>query len=153
MARPKIVYHYTSLDLWKKKISKEGLVPQPIDRVHLLRYFEECRLEPKGIWVWPNITNSLLRDFYIFNYADKSYDRGIILKCYIKEENLLTRCWSEKDTLTLYHPLTFSIIKDQKEINKLKHDAPFDIVIKPIKPKYITPIYKIGIRVEKLKEE
>jgi hypothetical protein len=127
-------YHFTPVALWERSIRQEGLKPQPLPdyHPHLYKFCEGLQLPPRGIYIWPEAPDWVLRDFMFFKQSQLGTSHltaGVLLKVEIDPVNLLTARWVKRfpeDTIVLWHLLEVQ--------GKDTHRVIMEVYVEPIPP-------------------
>jgi hypothetical protein len=159
MSEPQVktYFHFTPESAWEM-VQREGLVPQPIKSFHpeILSMCKDLQVDPRGIYLWPQVTQGLLRDFFLFKQVhDRSVDSGLLLAVQIDPTRLLGTQWlnyiNHKTegiyTLSQKHDLTFTLADGSKRCD---HVAAVDLHLDPIPLESINMIASIRQTIEVL---
>lgn len=150
-------FHFTPEKTWPL-IKSEGLVPQPIKSFHpdMREMCDQLKVDRLGIYLWPDVSRSLLRDFFIFKQThDRSVDAGLLLAVQVDPRHMLGRRWlqmineetGEVNTLRQTHDLTFTLADGTK---RQDHKADMELYLSVIPPEHIEPIARIYQTIEAL---
>lgn len=150
-------YHFTPERTWPI-IKSEGLVPQPIKSFHpdMLEMCDQLDVDQRGIYIWPVVTRSLLRDFFIFKQThDRSVDSALLLAVQVDPRHMLGRLWlnlmneitGEKNTLSQTHDLKFHLADGT---TRQDHKVDMELYLSRIPPEDIEPIARIRQVIEPL---
>lgn len=143
-------YHYTTKKNWEEIKTAGGLVPY--DCTHPDNPFQK---DVKGIWMWKDVNNELLRDFFLWKcFYNGDFGGGYLLFCHhLSPELMLT----EKLRKEFYKPFHFSHnlkisgirgteSNSESEVKEnQRHKAAFDIYTEFVPMANIKCIKSIGI--------
>jgi hypothetical protein len=113
-----------------------------------------CHPLKRGIYVWPEVTRSLLRDFFLFKQIhDRSVNAGLLLAVELDPAHLLGKLWlawvnkktGELNTLKQTHDLTFHLADGS---TRKDHVALMDLYLQVIPVENMEPIARIYQTIE-----
>ena len=153
----KTYYHFTPGKIWPI-LRKEGIVPQPLKSFHKDMHLmcDDLEVDHFGIYIWPEVTRKLLRDFFLFKQMhDREVDVGVLLAVEVDPKHLLGSRWLERindrtgkvNSLRQTHDLTFTLADGTK---RLEHKVDMDVYLVRIPPESIEPIARIYQNIEPL---
>ncbi len=132
-----VLYHFTSRAALAS-IEEVGIRPYRLNKPYLHSYTEAVRpgAGELGIFLWPEVTPELVRDFLLFAWGEKGQTNGVLLRVCLPESHLLGAEWRAlriaegyDDRLKMTHDLA-SV--RQNSPDKTLHCAHFDIGLEPI---------------------
>ncbi len=139
-------FHFTTLSAWPT-IAREGIIPYPLTREHLAEFNAVGVKNTVGIYVWPEVDDSLLQDFLMFKNMKTSVSSGLLLSCEIPEKDLVgSRGYNPQqpfDRLRFWHQLGCTV----NGVATQKHRVITDICLTTIPPNRLTAVKKIEIAV------
>ena len=151
-----VYYHFTTEMAWQR-ILKKGLVPQPLKTFHdeMHSMCDDLGIKDHtGVYVWPEVSRSLLRDFFLFKQVhERDVESGILLEVQLDPVNLLGHQWlawvdrqkGSKNSLKQTHTLAFTLADGSI---RQDHKALMDVCLKRIPPKHIRRVARIYQQIE-----
>jgi hypothetical protein len=154
-------FHYTGLHLLPT-ILKEGLQPYDIEfgrgaapKTIVADEMRQMKGDALGVWLWPEVWDWLLEEFFLFHRCTGRSKEGVLLKCQYPQEDSLTWRKNEQgkvegNTWVYYHTLdfTFNDEKGKPAVNAM-HRVPADIALAPIPPKRLKVLKTVQISIRK----
>lgn len=150
-------FHFTPEDLLPT-LQREGIVPQPLKSFHqdMHSMCDELGVTRYGVYIWPDVTRSLLRDFFLFKQMhERHVEAGVLLAVEVDPDFMLGRKWLEMinertgklNRLRQTHDLTFTLADGRR---RQDHKVDMEVYLTTIPPENFEPIARIYQVIEAL---
>lgn len=157
MSATETFYHFTP-EAMLPTLRREGIVPQPLKSFHhdMHSMCDDLEVPRYGVYIWPDVTRSLLRDFFLFKQMhDREVDAGVLLAVEVDSSHMLGRLWlamideqtGEKNRLRQTHDLTFTLADGTR---RKDHKVDMEVYLTRIPPEDFEPIARIYQTIEPL---